>query len=735
MAKQGFFTAKSWWSKQNQQYDDWDDWEQGGKDTAPPDNKGKMGYMPLGWTEEQRKKVDHVICPTCAATVYASGYMERDKCDVCWAPLPKHMHMERSAEAAKNNKSSQGTHSKYSGSYSKSLTSFAKQSRSKVEVTNNKKEHLLSTIDMVSMPDNYWFDNQVSNYNSGTEGIREQTKHSTKQHKGATTNADEYLSSTSEAYAHTIAQEIELYARALELSISSEDSNKHIDLRRLIEIAMGEFGAATGHKIGDDWFLRDTTDEAKAIQDRAGYLLDQPMYGAALYGDEGTGAVSSKSKASVRISHDQGEYHPHSAEAKDLAREQIRQGIKEANIQKELEEVSSEVDMAKPEDRMAIMQEKLTPLMHQIINVNGGELDPDKANEAIKEAESGFDENKNRAEVAERGEDEADGSNEGKYKTRLRDYMNGVGDEIRKEREALAAKKSREDKWSNTAKNIANAYGHDANSGYSVFDTTEPLYEFSSNAPKTVPLSFKAQQMLEAIESERRVTWEESGETTDRMVELNFGNLKVFRKEDTYSPQLLIGVDVSGSTDHICSAGIGEKADGYFHAGDLMWEIAATISSAATENNTHQFAYHSTEQGFLTTIDVPRGMRPQCRCESRNEYYGTRQADAEHGGGTPELAMLHYLNDKAQAQGDLSSTTAILIVDGQPDDPTACKKMSEELVKAGVQFGVVVVGSSPYTIGASDYYSSSVSVKVKNRGDIDQAIPRLMSLIRERGLA
>ena len=61
--------------------------------------------------------------------------------------------------------------------------------------------------------------------------------------------------------------------------------------------------------------------------------------------------------------------------------------------------------------------------------------------------------------------------------------------------------------------------------------------------------------------------------------------------------------------------------------------------------------------------------------------------------------------------------------------------MSEELVKAGVQFGVVVVGSSPYTIGASDYYSSSVSVKVKNRGDIDQAIPRLMSLIRERGLS
>jgi len=100
--------------------------------------------------------------------------------------------------------------------------------------------------------------------------------------------------------------------------------------------------------------------------------------------------------------------------------------------------------------------------------------------------------------------------------------------------------------------------------------------------------------------------------------------------------------------------------------------------------------------------------------------------------------MLTYLNDKAQASGELGSTTVILIVDGQPDDPVACKKMSEELVAAGVQFGVVVCGNDNYWSedeGDEDYYSASVGVKVKTSADIDTAIPKLMSLIRERGLA
>jgi DNA polymerase III alpha subunit (gram-positive type) len=78
----------------------------------------------------------------------------------------------------------------------------------------------------------------------------------------------------------------------------------------------------------------------------------------------------------------------------------------------------------------------------------------------------------------------------------------------------------------------------------------------------------------------------------------------------------------------------------------------------------------------------------------------------------------------------------ILIVDGQPDDEEACKKMSEQLVAAGVQFGVVVCGNDNYFDEEEEnYYSASVAVKVRDSSEIDTAIPKLMSLIRARGLA
>jgi hypothetical protein len=731
--------------------DDDDDWEVGGKDSNsldPERNKGKMGYMPEGWTDEQRKKVEHVVCPACAATVYASGYMVRDKCDVCWTMFPDpSWNMSDNAEAKKANRSVQGTHSAYSGSYTKSLTSFAKMQRSDVEDTPTKEEHLLSTVRMAAMPTvRFQEEQRLSTAASSGENstTSDYTKHVTKNHKKTKTDADEYLSSTSEAYTHEIVQDIELFARAVELVIEADSDDKRADLRAMVETMMGEFGAATGHKIGDDWFLRDTSEEAKAIQERAGFTSDQPMYGAALYGDEGEGGASSqyKSSRSMKLESNSRDTSTSLKSLENIAkiRESIRQGIKKAGVAGRLNDVSTEVAVAKDKDRMSIMQEKLMPIISEIIEQQGGEsLNENEANDAIGEALGGMvpddqgKDTKYRAAPADRGDGTSDDS---RYRELMRNYMNDVGDEIRKEREVKAKKKSREDKWSPTAKNIAKAYGHDASSGSSYFDSREPLIEFPSKSPKSVPLSFKGQQMLEAIENQRRVTWEESGDVTDRMVELNFGNLKVFRQEDTYSPQLIIGVDVSGSTGCIHDAGNNHVSK---DAGSLMWEIAATVSSAGGDANTLQYAYHSTHQGFLTVVEVPKGMRPLCYCESgHNDYYAkNNKGIAEHGGGTPELAMLHYLNDKAQLKGDLNTTTVILIVDGQPDDAKACKKMSEELVKAGVQFGVVVCGEHNY-FNESDiddnYYNASVAVKVETSADIDTAIPKLMSLIQARGL-
>ena len=717
----------------------WGGWD-GNEDVDDPDrNKGKTGAMPAAWTDEQRSKVEHIECPDCSATVYASGYMVRDKCDVCWAPFPDETwHMPVSDKAKKNNASAQGTHSKYKGSYSKSRAAFAKLHRSSVHPTDKSQEHLLSKIYMPSLPTKNSQD-RASNESQNTSDIHDETKHVTKDHSSTMTNADEYLSSTSEAYTHEVVQDMELFVRAVQLAVKVKPStennqlslDKQADLRSMIETMMGQFGTAVGHKIGDDWFLRDTTEEAKDIQIRATSKYDQPMYGAALYGDEGetTDRQDSLGRSSMKLISEPDLRRPDDTMGEMIIREKIRSAIKKTGTADALSEVATEVALAKNDARMSVMQEKLLPLIQELLEQAGGEpLDQDEANEAIDEAMGGCVLNPDGTESKARAQEAKGKRADDEYIRYLRDYMNSIGDEIRKEREELAKRKSREDKWTQSAKNIAKAYGHDAHSAYSVFDALDPLFEFSSKSPKQVPLTFKAQQMLASVDNERRVTWEESGETTDRMVELNFGNLKVFRQEDTFSPQLLIGVDVSGSTGCIHNAGL----EGQEGVGSLMWEVAATISSAGTEANTTQYAYHSTQAGFLTTIEVPRGMRPICRCDSR--LAGKFQ---EHGGGTPELAMLHYLNDKAQASGDLSSTTVILIVDGNPDEEIECKKMSEELVAAGVQFGVVICGTNYGYWGTDDgnYYNASVAVTVQSKSDVDEAIPKLMSLIQARGLA
>jgi len=49
---------------------------------------------------------------------------------------------------------------------------------------------------------------------------------------------------------------------------------------------------------------------------------------------------------------------------------------------------------------------------------------------------------------------------------------------------------------------------------------------------------------------------------------------------------------------------------------------------------------------------------------------------------------------------------------------------------------VVVCGNDNYFDEEEEnYYSASVAVKVRNSSEIDTAIPKLMSLIRARGLA
>jgi len=233
--------------------------------------------------------------------------------------------------------------------------------------------------------------------------------------------------------------------------------------------------------------------------------------------------------------------------------------------------------------------------------------------------------------------------------------------------------------------------------------------------------------MLEVMKDQRVVKWSEKGDASDKVVELNYGNLKVFREEGTFRPHLLIGVDTSGSTGCICGKP-RDRSEWYYagEAGKHMWEIAAALSKAGTKENTQVYGYGSTEHGHLTVVQPDNGTRVSCHHEL-NRRGGQVQ---EHGGGTPELAMLIYLNHKAQEIGNLQDTTVVLIVDGQPDMPTECGEYADEMVKAGVQFGVVLVGDDAYT----DYYSGAVSVHVDTKDDIDKALSKLFSLITERGI-
>lgn len=680
----------------------------------PTRNKGKVSHSVKDLTPEEISIYDHVTCTGCGGEVYPSAYISRDRCDLpgCWgdeAKLPRTLKIETDLAV---------THSyadSYQGSYNTSMSKFSSFTRSRTTQVDVKSKHLLSRVAMPVAQDNYTV-NDANGINTEHETLQQGTKKS---------SGDEFLSNVSEAYTHEIVQEVELLTRAVEKHVftpkkEEESQESSLDnqwkMRQLIEHIGSQLGSAIGHKIGDEWFLRDTTEEAKAKQDAAGEQ-QQPAYAAGLYGE----TPPAKNRQSVRKAKtylDRGQTMSFWEDA-PAQNAFIGQAIDKLKIAPALDEATSKVAKAKPENRLQVMAEELMPLIEQIIEQQGGETDSEGSKKSLKQAMEG------KGKVAK-------GARSGGYADQMQNYMDGLGKDIVDKQKKQKENDKRKAKWSQAAKSIAKAYGLDGDS-VSTWNTVEPLYEAKSRAPKEVKLSWKASQMLEAVKSERRITTAEAGDPTDKMVELNFGNLKVFRKEEVYNPKLLIGVDTSGSTGCICGAGNGENK------GSIMWEIATALSQAGTAHNTKLYGYGSSHKGHLTVIETPNGQRVQCHSEfveaglSRYDY-GDNYSIPEHGGGTPELAMLHYLQDKAMTLGSLPETTVVLITDGQPDRPQACAEMSKEMVKAGVRFGSVVVGGG-FARHRRDYYSSDVAVHVNLQADIEKALPKLFSLIQGRGIS
>ena len=668
----------------------------------PARNTGRVSFSVRDLTEKEREKYPHATCPGCSAEVYPSGYTERDKCDVCFSSVSIGVKLKEEP-GLKYVSNWSGT---YSGNYNSSMSAFSSQRRAATDYVDDRKIHLLSEV---VMPVGYDADT-ASNLK------RHSAQHKTGQTRGVTSTGDEYLSGVSEAHAADIVQEVELVTRAIEshvalpakarkeivstvkgLTRSEKIREAEINLRLLVENTMAQLGPAIGHKIGDDWYMRDTIDEARKKQDKAGSSR-QPAYSAGLYGEE---VEVPEGEERVRSFLSAGN------------NKKIADAISAHNLGPALDKACTTIAKAPEKDRIKTMFDELLPIITKIVEQNGGTCDGEKASDSLDEALKG----KGQSETWSKQTDYR-----ATYQEKMQDYMNGVAKEIIDERQRKDERKKAKAKWTEAGKKIAKAYGLSAN-GVDKYDGYNPLLEQVSQAPKPVKISWSAGQMLEAVKDDRRISVSEKGEATDKMVELNFGNLKVFRQEEVYHPQLLIGVDTSGSTGCICNA--GQEGSGSY--GDLMWETASALSQAGTAQNTTLYGYGSTGQATLTVTKVPNGHRVQCYDETNAEIRRTKVHRAyEHGGGTPEYAMLHFLNEKAQ---EIAETTVILIVDGAPDMPTGCGEMAKEMVKAGVRFGVVVVGRG------SDYYSSSVSVKINSKNDIERALPKLLSLIAARGIS
>tara|TARA_R100000808_G_C2154855_1_gene166273 strand:+ start:5071 stop:7341 length:2271 start_codon:yes stop_codon:yes gene_type:complete len=749
----GWIRQASWFEEDDE------DGVMAGVSTDPDRNKGKTDWTGQRLSEELKKEVGHVICPSCSAEVYPSGFTVKTQCGMCWNQLPKELQQEPD-ERVKNAVQTTSYSGNFTGSYNKSLTNFATQRRSMVEKTSDASMHLMSRVNIHSI-DSELLAERAAAKKLESANYRKNNQHCTLQHIIKTTDVDDYVSSTSENYTNKIAQEIELFTRALQKYVVIDEAKnkfrirageerewgsaekakevklaeKQVQLRALASELMSEIGTAIGHKIGDQWYLRDTTEEALQKQRRAKSSA-QPAYYSALSG---------KNLNPAQLDMQYPERNPVSGNPwldSKLYTPKIWGGIAKNNIAKPLDEVTTNIAKAKEEDRLNVMVDELFPLVVKILTeedsapTNRGE----KANQGKKRGGGASSELANKQEDVRSSIEEAmkgKGSsnkpaahamNQDGYEKNLQEYMNDVGKDIVDHRRAEAKQKAEQKKWSRTAKRIDKAY---KKAGASRWGGRKPLFEGRSVANFPVKQSFYAEQMLESMKDERRVKWSDKGDVTDRVMEMNYGNLKVFREEDLWRPRLVVGVDVSGSTGCICKAGVKNT---YQDAGALIWEVASALTMAGNTENTKVYAYHDGNGATLSVTEVNAGTRPLCTCEHR---YGDKFGDVgieptheETGGGTPEYAMLHYLHDKAQEFGSLAETTIIQIVDGQPDLPQKCAEYADELVTAGVQFGIVLVGKY-----AESYHKDAYTVKVKASPDIPKALEKMFSLIRERGFA
>lgn len=195
------------------------------------------------------------------------------------------------------------------------------------------------------------------------------------------------------------------------------------------------------------------------------------------------------------------------------------------------------------------------------------------------------------------------------------------------------------------------------------------------------------------------------------------GDLNIFRRPPTVKGHVSVMVDISGSMGCWCdSCGSTEYGAVASLPSYLSWQVAGLLGQL--HPTAEIFTYCGTDRGRgmgCKVIPLPAGQRPS----------GCARID-NLSGGTPTCSAMMYFREHLLSRP--SSTTAIIITDGEPDYCVETgvhhvDHIGKDIMSKGIKFGTVFIGSGQYLD-----LPSEVSVNIASITDIAKIQPMLEAL-------
>lgn len=221
-------------------------------------------------------------------------------------------------------------------------------------------------------------------------------------------------------------------------------------------------------------------------------------------------------------------------------------------------------------------------------------------------------------------------------------------------------------------------------------------YSVSGFPTRSIKNSLHARLLLNEFADWKLIKQGKAGQVNRKVAQLPFGELDIFKQNDTSSSQLIIMVDCSASTS--CRCGLSDWSAKKI--GTVIWDIAGLLGRAFT--GAKVFAY---SQGVTR---VPSGHRLLCPQHERKE-------GMTMDGGTPEAEALEVMERVLGAE--TAGATGVIITDGRPDDPYKCTQVAERLINKGVRFCAVIVSTGGQNRNES-YYTEHVRAEITNEEDL-----------------